>query len=308
MRGRLQVGGLVAAVTVLGVSATAWACEGVGGSVSPGSARAGDPITYSISGLDNGASYEVSSGGRVVDIGVSDGSSVSGSFPMPDLGDQPETLYVELIADHTEDTFRFKNSYPVQYLPPPAAATPTPSEAQQVSPAAPAGPKVKEAGKSRLSAATDEAASENRRSPGTGAASGGTPAVPVGSEPKTGVAGKTGVAESGAAAESTEDAESVPDRVLDTVGSTTSVGPAEIPTVGLLFMALVFVAGTGLAAFAICLLQTRRPDPWAAIRSPAPLGPDPVEVELQEMIAEDMARKLLTDLGIGERPISSRRW
>lgn len=307
MRGRLQVGGLVAAVTVIGVSATAWACEGVGGSVSPGSARAGDPITYSISGLDNGASYEVSSGGRVVDIGVSDGSSVSGSFPMPDLGDQPETLYVELIADHTEDTFRFKNSYPVQYLPPPAAATPTPSEAQQVSRAAPAEPKVKATGKSHLSAATDEAASEDRRSPGTGAAGGGTPAVPVGSEPKTGVAAKTAAAESGAAAESTEDTESVPDRVLDTVGSTTSVGPAEIPTVGLLFMALVFVAGTGLAAFAICLLQTR-PDPRAAIRSPAPLGPDPVEVELQEMIAEDMARKLLTDLGIGERPISSRRW
>jgi hypothetical protein len=31
-----------------------------------------------------------------------------------------------------------------------------------------------------------------------------------------------------------------------------------------------------------------------------------VEVELQEMITEEMARRLLSDLGLGERSISSR--
>jgi hypothetical protein len=47
----------------------------------------------------------------------------------------------------------------------------------------------------------------------------------------------------------------------------------------------------------IYLLQTG-PDPRAAIKAPAPLGPDPVDVELQEMIADEMARQLLSDLDL----------
>jgi hypothetical protein len=64
---------------------------------------------------------------------------------------------------------------------------------------------------------------------------------------------------------------------------------------GLLLMALIFIAGTALTGFVIYLSQAG-PDPEAA---PVPL--DPVEAELQEMIGDEMARQLLSDLGLGER-------
>ena len=68
---------------------------------------------------------------------------------------------------------------------------------------------------------------------------------------------------------------------------------------GLLLMAVIFVATASVAAFVIYLFRSG-PDPDAAKKSPAPPGPDPAEAELQEMIADDMARQLLEDLHLSE--------
>jgi hypothetical protein len=75
------------------------------------------------------------------------------------------------------------------------------------------------------------------------------------------------------------------------------VGPARVPRLALGVAAVIFVLGTALAAFMVYLLRSG-PDPKAAIRAPAPLGRDPVEAELQEMIADEMARQLLADLNL----------
>jgi hypothetical protein len=96
---------------------------------------------------------------------------------------------------------------------------------------------------------------------------------------------------------SSETASSVPDRILGSLGSTTSVGPAKVPTVGVLAMAVIFLVGAALAAVVIYLFRNG-PDPEAAEKSPVPLGPDPAEAELQEMIADEMARQLLNDLDL----------
>jgi hypothetical protein len=68
---------------------------------------------------------------------------------------------------------------------------------------------------------------------------------------------------------------------------------------GLLLMAVIFIAGVALAATIIRLFRSG-PDPMAAINAPAPPGPDPMEAELQEIIAEEAAKQLLSGLKLGE--------
>jgi hypothetical protein len=97
----------------------------------------------------------------------------------------------------------------------------------------------------------------------------------------------------------------VPDRVLGALGSATSVGPANVPTLGLILIAVLAIVGAALAAFVIYLFRSG-PDPDAAHKSPVPPGPDPVEAELQEIIADEMARKLISDLDLTEEPLV--RW
>jgi hypothetical protein len=68
---------------------------------------------------------------------------------------------------------------------------------------------------------------------------------------------------------------------------------------GLLVIAVIFLAGAALAAVVIYLFRSG-PDPEAAKKSPVPPGLDPAEAELQEMIADEMARQLLDDLDLSE--------
>src|SRR5262249_33763804 len=130
----------------------------------------------------------------------------------------------------------------------------------------------------------------------SGAAVGAAPSNSVGSEPGSGdPSGHSGSAETNSS--------SAPHSLLHALGSTTNVGPADVPTAGLLLIALIFIGGTALAAFAIYLLQTG-PDPKAALVAPAPTPDDPVEAELQEMIADGMAKQLLSDLGLESAPLT----
>ena len=216
---------------------------------------------------------------------------MNGSFPMPDFGDQAKTVYVYMDVHHDDDGYTWSHSAPVQYVPlaPLTSGVPSPSRAPVSSSPAPARHRAKQPKEPHLSVITHAAEDEKRHSTGAGTAVGAAPADSVASGPSSGDRG------SDSGAQSKSESSSVPSRVLDAVGSTASVGPAEIPTAGLLLMALVFVVGTALTAFAVYLLQTG-PDPRAAIKAPAPLGPDPVDIELQEMIGEEMARQLLSDL------------
>ena len=54
MRVRLGLGAVVVNVALLLICVTAWACVTSSGSVSPGSAGPGDPISFSISGVQPG--------------------------------------------------------------------------------------------------------------------------------------------------------------------------------------------------------------------------------------------------------------
>jgi hypothetical protein len=302
MRLRLWFGVLAVAIALLVFGAVARACDLVSGTISPDSARAGDPITFSISGLLKDATYSVKIGGQTKASGVSEGTSVYGSVPMPDYGSQPRTVSVEVLAQHEEDGFdKTVASKGVQYLPPPSVPVTSPTEAAASSNPVPAHHRARKSKEPQPSVVTDHAQSEKHHSTGTGTGARSAPADSVGSEPNA----SSPSSGSGEAKASDEESSAVPNRVLHALGSTTKVGPAGVPTIGLLAMALIFIGGTALAAFVIYLSQTG-PDPKAAIKSPAPLGPDPMEVELQEMIADEMARQLLSDLNLSDPSVSSR--
>jgi hypothetical protein len=75
-----------------------------------------------------------------------------------------------------------------------------------------------------------------------------------------------------------------------------------VPVVGLLAIGLILIAVGAIAAFVVYVWRSG-PDPNAAVRDPAPSGPDPVEAELQQIIADEMARQLLSDLELTEQPL-----
>jgi hypothetical protein len=298
VRIRFALGVLVGFVVLL-ATPTAWACLSSSGAASPDRAGPGDPISFSISDIQRGADYTVFAEDRVVASGVNQTSEdgVEGSFPMPDFGDQPQTVYVYMEVKHDEDGFgpiRHRDS--VEYVLP-AAAQRDPAESQ---PPASQPVHLRHARRSPVQKAIKNASGSRRPS-------GGGPAPSAGSAPgqDIGVSPGSGNPDSGsdASVESARESASVPDGIVSALSSRTAVGPAEVPNLALGLAAIIFVFGTALTAFVIYLLQTG-PDPKAAIRAPAPLGPDPVDVELQEMIAEEMARQLLSDLDLpdaGER-------
>jgi len=308
MRARHVCGVLVIAASLFVAVSIASACEsvggsvsGVGGSASPARAGPNDPITYSISGLDSGARYRVTLPSQQVDSGINtvEHGTADGTFAMPDYGDSPRTVFVTLYATHSDDNFEWNESFPVQYVPPVAA----PNETKAPSSPAPAQPqrtvKAHKAKQQQPVAVADQGAKGQRHdSSSTGSATGSAPADPVSkevgpSEPSSG---------SGKGKRSAQETSTVPDRVLGAIGGTTSVGPAKVPTMGLLLMAVIFVAASAVAAFLIYLFRSG-PDLEAVTKSPEPPGPDPVEAELQGIIADEMARKLLSDLDLTEKPL-----
>jgi hypothetical protein len=296
MRIRFGLGVLVGLVVLL-AAPTAWACLTSSGTASPDTAGPGDPISFSISGIQHGADYTVFAEDRVVASGVNQTShdGVMGSFPMPDLGDQRQTVYVYMEAEHDEDGYGpVRHTDKVEYVPP-VSAQRNPAESK---PPASRPVDQKQTRRSTVQKAFESASDSRRPSGGSPVQSGGSgPGQDIGSNPGSGSPDPGSAANQESARESARESSSVPDGVASALSSKTAVGPAEVPTLALGVTAIIFVLGTALAAFVIYLLQTG-PDPRAAIKAPAPLGPDPVDVELQEMIADEMARQLLSDLDL----------
>jgi hypothetical protein len=291
MRLRFGLSLFVSCTALLAASFTAWACLLSSGTVTPSSAGPNDPMGFSISGVEPGADYTVRVEGQQVAGGVngSNNNGVSGGFSMPDLGDQPRTVYVYLDTHHDEDGYSWSHSVPVQYVPPVPTSSGSPesqSPAQQ--PVAEA--KVQ---RSPTSKAVETGRDSSRR-PGGGAGtapSGSGPGGDVGADPGP----RSPDSGSSALEASARESSGVPHRIVSALTASTPVGPADVPNLALGLAALIFVLGTALAAFIVWLLQAG-PDPKAAIRKPAPLGADPVDIELQAIIATEMARSLLAEL------------
>jgi hypothetical protein len=289
---RFAVSGFLVGLAFIGFAAAATACLEPQGYLGKSSAGPGEPVPFDITGTDPGAGYSVTAAGQVVASGTDadggPGEGTSGSFTMPDLGDSPRTVDVMFNVEH-ESPVPWQSPETIQYVPP--APAPAPSEpAATGARAGGSGADKSNGWRARDPKGDHSAASSASPAPAAiptpAAAPAATPS-PV-SEPQQAASEVAAREEAGS---------SVPDRVLDAVSGRTAVGSTEVPTIGLVVVALIFVAGTALTAFAIYLLQTG-PDPKAAIRAPAPIGPDPVDVELQEMIAEEMARQLLSDLDL----------
>jgi hypothetical protein len=308
MRIRVALGFLIGLLALFPLAGSASACATASLRLDP-SAGPGDTVSFSISGIEPGATYTLSLGGHEVASGTNNTPSngVSGTFTMPNLGTQPVTVTGFGHTFHAADSDAQDPVSSMAYEPPapsstsaPAASAPPKPEPEPEPEAVHPAPRVKV--QPPVAVAQHAAKKQKQDSPTNGAGARAAPADAVRSAPgpRDPNSGKSGEAKGSA-----EESSGVRHKVLDAIGSTTRVGPADVPTVGLLALGLIVIAGTAVAAFVIYLLR-RGPDPEAAIKAPAPLGHDPVEVELQEMIAEEMARQLLSDLDLGEPSVNSR--
>lgn len=303
MRLRVGLGIVISAVALFAVVSSASACATASLTFSPTSAGPGDTVSFSLSGIEPGATYRIELNGRTVASGTNQTNfnGVSGTFTMPDFGGEPATVTGFGHTFHAADSDSQDPSNSLGYVPPkpvkpaePAPPKETPAPAQSQQPTAPSHHRPHRASPP-IQIAKQAAKKQRHDSAATGSAVGPAPADAVGnptapSNPSSGSgAGEAAGAKSAAA----------PKRVLDAIGSTTRVGPADVPTIGLLAIGLILLAAGGLAVFVIHLWRSG-PDPDAAIRAPAPSGPDPVEAELQQIIADEMARQLLSDLDLVE--------
>jgi hypothetical protein len=315
VRIRVALGLTVVTATVLFLVVPAWGCLGEDLTTSP-SAGPGDPVSFSISGIQPGAHYSVTFEGRGVASGTNTSSNngVSGSFSMPDLGSSPRTVYAYADTVHPDDGDSFHLSSAIEYQPP---AAPSSGGSSGASSGASSGSSSGASSTSDSTSATGSAGhdskqphpSRNQNAPASShhqanmnpSAKSETAATPgtVAAAHQPQVSASDSAAPSKEKERSSGAGSSVPDRVLGKLGSTTSVGPANVPTIGLLAIAVIFLVGAVLAAIVIYLFRSG-PDSEAAKNSPVPPGPDPAEAELQEMIADEMARQLLDDLDLSE--------
>jgi hypothetical protein len=303
IRSRLGLAFLIAVASCLVFTASSSACQ-IANLQLDDSAGPGDTVSYSISGIEPTSSYSFTIAGKEISGTNTTGNpGVSGTFTMPDLGSQQLTLTAHGTCTCPQDANSQNLVDSMQYLPPPPPPAATTTTAKTADAPTTQVSRARHHRPSLPVAVAKPVAREQKRQGGspTGLAAGSAPSNSVGSEPGP----SNPSSGSGEARRPGTQSSSVPDGVLNAIGSTTSVGPADIPTVGLLLIALIFIAGTGLAAVVIYILR-RGPDPEAAIKAPAPIDPDPVEAELQEMIADEMARQLLSDLDLGEPTVRSR--
>jgi hypothetical protein len=304
MRSRLPLAFLIAVAACLAFTATASACQDVHLALDR-SAGPGDTVSYSIAGISPKATYSFSIAEKEIS-GTNSSTNlngVSGTFTMPDLGSQQLTLTAAGTCSCPEDADPQPIGGSMQYVPPAPPAPPA-SGSSNGSDSTPATAVPSQSSQPAKTSAKKHAPTV---SPSHSAAAPSAPGSGGAAEVRTEVAAPQSANTPSDSApqpqanakERGEASSSAPGRVFDTIGGTTSVGPAKVPTLGLLAIALILIAGLGLAGLVIYILRNG-PDPDAALRDPAPTGPDPIEAELQQIIADEMARQLVSDLNLGE--------
>ncbi len=302
MRLRVCVGFFLALAFAM-LPSQAAACNVEGIAVTP-SAGAGGTIGWSIGNMTPGATYSVTFNGQKEEGKATPNGSAWDSFTMPDLGNSEQKLTVSALITHPPSA-----EDPGTFQPPPSTVTYVPPSAPPASPPPPTGGPGPTAGPTSGASAATRALHLHTptiaSSASTGAAGGhntadtadATYGATNASAPAS-AAAETARAGASASGKRSERARaSVLDHASSLLGDSTRIGPAEVPNLALGLAALIFVLGTALTAFVIYILNTG-PDPRAAIRSPAPPGPDPLESELQEILATEMARSLLAQLSL----------
>ncbi len=274
--------GVLALVLFVFSASAALACNEPSLGLISGSARAGDPVSFSAAHLDAGATYTILLGGSVVSSGTAGGSgTIAGSFAMPALG-RAGTYYVELHVAHDGGTW--VSSLPIGLVAP--APTSSPARASQTRVASTPETRARPPASVPAQQPTAAPATKAQPAPST------TPAVKpvVASRPTTAsTARKQPFAQSVKPRASGPRIAAAPGRLGDTrvakvTSRSTAVAPApgarpelpfSLPLLSGIVLLLVGLGGAGVVAE----LRSRR-------RKLASLA---LEAELQEMIAEARA-------------------
>lgn len=274
------------------------------------SAGPGDTVSYTVGNLDPGATYDIVVAGRAV---VSGGSSPSGSFTMPDLGSEPQSVPAQLTVHHDDlggESYTEPVPPKIAYQPPPSSPPPD----QQHNPQPGAQPQMPDTAaeppqKLETEASPDREPTERGASSpvatGPGAAgSPMTPALETASVPADTAARSAEARTRGAAqaieARSTESAGSSAFASPRTASAVVETDPAAMIVIA---VAIALIIGSGGAL--IRAAREPRPsgdgDRAARVAIPVPLEVEHdaklrsllIEAELQEMIAEARASELL---------------
>jgi hypothetical protein len=353
MRRRLIWMILVPSAIALSAPAIASACLEPQLYVSPGTAAAGDNISYTIASTDEGAHYEITVEAIDVASGTnSDGRGASGSFTMPDLGNESRTVYAETIVEHDGSTWF--DSAKIEYVVPtgsggdPAGGEPgastqpetepaTPPDSGQQAPPPTAGPPASDpegAPDGPTAPADDTENSQGSNQPpakdpasepadakrpvfegsvsvtadvGAERASAEAATATTASEAGALIDPAAGSEERAAESEVSTSPSTQPERersddflgipvpdLGEIVGDETTLGPIAIPTavaIALIALIILGLGGTGWLAFAV---RRAGPDPGLLAASATEgLDQATIEAELQEIISEERARRVI---------------
>lgn len=301
----------VAALTLL--PSVAVACLEPQVFVDPGEAKAGDQVSFDLTNTERGADWSLSVDGIPVASGTDadDVPGVSGTFNMPNLGAEPRTVSAEAVTSHDGSGWRATRPMQYEFV----VAEPPPSNGEAGggggSITGGGGPAEEPEATGQHDGDRGDSAAGGSEAPGVSPASAPSVAAQA-QQPELGSEAavnhersQRGSIDERAAvveqSEKTADDEATGARVLDLalpditelVTDGTQVGPATVPTISLILLGLIFLAGM-LAVSVVGYLAGRlTPDPRRiANEVGAVLTPDAIDAELQEMIAEQRAKRL----------------
>ena len=270
------------------------------------SAGPGDAVSYTVGNLDPGATYDIVVAGQAV---VSGGSSPSGSFTMPDLGSEPQSVPAQLTVYHDDLAERYSEPVPpkIVYQPPQA---PPPEEEHSPQPGAqPQTPDPAESGRQPETQASPDTTSNDRGEATPVPVASRVAGSPPAPAPETAsVAADTAARSSDARTRGASEA--IEARSSESAGFSAAGTPRAVPAVVeadpaamiVIAVAIALIIGSGGAL--VRAAREPRPsgdDGTARIVVPVPLEVEHdaklrsllIEAELQEMIAEARARELL---------------
>jgi hypothetical protein len=134
MTSRFRIALLAALATFMVVGAdTATACISVGISGDPARVHVGDLVHYSVSRLGKGAQYTISFNGSVLKEGVQqeEEAPIQGTFTVPDLGSKQRQVVLSVVFDHwdvqgSQEPLTQTLTYEPTAAPPPPPGPPPP--------------------------------------------------------------------------------------------------------------------------------------------------------------------------------------
>ena len=278
----------------------------------PSSAYAGDQVEFTITDTTPGAEYTVEVNGTVVARGISTGGArgATGTFTMPNLGPDPMTVYAKSTTAHDdiEGGRPYPSEQPMRYLVAPPA-DPPPDDPPGDGPGGDPGGEENRGegsgqtdtpGGQRASPTGDEGRSDPAASPIAAPEPRATPLpqLRAGEPPSAEESERAAVS---AQAGTADQQEAEGPRALgvplpEWVDDDTQIGPVAVPNLGLAAIVAIFVLGTLAVSLVFYLAGRLAPDPKRlAVEVGEALTPAVIEAELQEMIAEERARRLLSE-------------